>query len=485
MKVLKGILAFALLLCVIFAVFGCNGATDETAPPPPEKTDAPAEEDLTKETDCKHEYELEGIMKYTCAKCGETKTEVPKSLKILAIGNSFSVDAMEYLWQILDDVGVEDITLGNLYIGGCSLNTHYSNAKADSGSYTYYKNTAGTWTSREGHKISTALAEEEWDIVTLQQASNDSGMKDTYSNLDKLVEYVVNAVPSACKLYWHMTWAYQQNTSHDGFANYSRDQMQMYNAITEAVKAVPMKNKYIEGLIPCGTTVQNLRSSYVGDTLTRDGYHMSLGLGRYITGLTWLAALGGDVDEIEWMPEKSYTSDMPAIREAVKNAVAKPLEVTKSSYTQAPDRELVELESIFEDLGKEMSDYTELALEEVLNSYYNSTDSGYKSTRFSSANSSAGNLHQFNSTAIFEKSDIPEGSIIIIESGYQYRPEGWKSLNTVNAGGERPSNVILSVVTVTNAWWGSFNYRAFNISKQSGETMTYKDMGRLHIFVPN
>ena len=42
--------------------------------------------------------------------------EQDKSISILAIGNSFSVDAMEYLYGILNDIGYEDITLGNLYI---------------------------------------------------------------------------------------------------------------------------------------------------------------------------------------------------------------------------------------------------------------------------------------------------------------------------------------------------------------------------------
>ena len=50
-----------------------------------------------------------------------------KSVKILAIGNSFSDDAMEHLAVILKGAGVENISLGNLYIGGCSLETHYNN----------------------------------------------------------------------------------------------------------------------------------------------------------------------------------------------------------------------------------------------------------------------------------------------------------------------------------------------------------------------
>ena len=40
--------------------------------------------------------------------------------KILAIGNSFSDDAMEHLAEILVGEGYTDFVLGNLYIGGCS-----------------------------------------------------------------------------------------------------------------------------------------------------------------------------------------------------------------------------------------------------------------------------------------------------------------------------------------------------------------------------
>ena len=45
-------------------------------------------------------------------------------LRILAIGNSFSTDSMQYLYQIAKNAGVEEIVLGNLYYGGCSLDEH-------------------------------------------------------------------------------------------------------------------------------------------------------------------------------------------------------------------------------------------------------------------------------------------------------------------------------------------------------------------------
>ena len=64
-------------------------------------------------------------------------------LKILTIGNSFSDDTMQYVYQIAKDVGYKEVKLGNLFIGGCSLDKHATNAKENKASYEYRINTAG------------------------------------------------------------------------------------------------------------------------------------------------------------------------------------------------------------------------------------------------------------------------------------------------------------------------------------------------------
>jgi hypothetical protein len=71
-----------------------------------------------------------------------------KSIKILAIGNSFSQDAMQWQYQILEDAGYSSVTLGNLVIGGCSLQKHWGQANGDPPIYEYYKNTNGSWQVR-------------------------------------------------------------------------------------------------------------------------------------------------------------------------------------------------------------------------------------------------------------------------------------------------------------------------------------------------
>ena len=49
-------------------------------------------------------------------------------MKILAIGNSFSQDELRFLHGIAKSAGQEVMT-ANLYIGGCSLETHIKNIR--------------------------------------------------------------------------------------------------------------------------------------------------------------------------------------------------------------------------------------------------------------------------------------------------------------------------------------------------------------------
>ena len=67
-------------------------------------------------------------------------------LKVLAIGNSFSIDSMAHLWNMLNESGqYDDVKLGNLAIGGCSLDTHYNNIVNDNPLYEYWFNENGPY----------------------------------------------------------------------------------------------------------------------------------------------------------------------------------------------------------------------------------------------------------------------------------------------------------------------------------------------------
>lgn len=155
-----------------------------------------------------------------------------------------------------------------------------------------------------------------------------------------VIDIVKEHKPDA-DLVWHMTWAYQGNSTHTGFANYGNDQMTMYNAIVDALQLKILTNSNFINIIPSGTAVQNMRTSFVGDNLTRDGYHMSYDKGRYLTALCYAKALTGcDLSQVNYTPS-AYTfssSLLDAMKEAVNNAVAQPFEVTESTFGKDPDK---------------------------------------------------------------------------------------------------------------------------------------------------
>lgn len=206
--------------------------------------------------------------------------------RILAIGNSFSRDAIEQnLWDLANANGEKSI-IGNLYIGGCPIVTHVENSRSDSAAYVYRKiGTDGVRVETPAKRLSDALAEEPWDIVTVQQASYDSGNYESFALLSELVAYVRARVPSTTKILFHQTWAYAQNSTHGGFKRYNNDQMTMYNAICDCAKRA-VKDYGLDGWIPAGTAIQYGRATALGDNLNCDGHHLN-GVGKYIAACTW------------------------------------------------------------------------------------------------------------------------------------------------------------------------------------------------------
>lgn len=260
----------------------------------------------------------------------------PESIRILAIGNSFSDDSMWYLYDLLKQAGYDQVKLANLYIGSCTLQNHAYNINSGAQVYTYRVNDAGRWVDHESFSSADAVASDSWDVITLQQASGSSGMQDTYQpHIDTIVSKVRELCPGAA-LAWHMTWAYQEDSTHPEFYKYGHDQMGMYDSIVTAVKGNILTDKDFIMVIPTGTAIQNLRTSLYGDTVTRDGFHLAYDSGRLAAAMMWLKSLTGcDLGQITWTP--SAYAYMPvqiaAIREAVDNAYKNPFQVTPSQIT--------------------------------------------------------------------------------------------------------------------------------------------------------
>ncbi|MBQ3140503.1 MAG: DUF4886 domain-containing protein [Clostridia bacterium] len=244
-------------------------------------------------------------------------------MNILAIGNSFSQDATAYLEPICKAAGRED-RIVNLYIGGCPLKLHWENICKNAPRYEEQLEAQHT-----GRMLSIAEALEEgpWDVVTLQQASHDSGLEKTYyPYLSSIASFVRWKSPQA-KVWIHQTWAYEIDSNHGSFPVYDRDQNKMYAALTAAYAKA--SRAIGAPIIPCGETVQYLRKTPTFDyangglSLCRDGFHLSIPYGRYVAAAVWFEMLtGGDITQNTFVPQGADPAIIELLRGEVHRFVA-------------------------------------------------------------------------------------------------------------------------------------------------------------------
>lgn len=219
-------------------------------------------------------------------------------MKILAIGNSFSQNAMAYL-ERMAAAGKENFVLGNLVIGGCSLEKHCGNMENDKPEYAYEIRSNGGKVTLLDHKMSHALKSDDWDIITLQQVSQLGGKPESFEPyLKKLVDYIRKMQPNA-EILLHETWSYEKTTEHGGFKLYNCDQEKMYEEIHKTYKEI--SKRYGFRVIPSGTAFQKARQTDIfdvdhgGKSLCRkdDGFHASETHGQYLAGAVWYETLSG------------------------------------------------------------------------------------------------------------------------------------------------------------------------------------------------
>ncbi len=225
-------------------------------------------------------------------------------MKILSIGNSFTEDASYYFSKICKSANVE-IKHVALHIGGSTLKMHAENIRENLAAYTYELN--GIITARKV-SVSEVLREENWDIVTLQQQSANTGIYESYGeSIKNILAYIKENLPNAL-IYFYQTWAYELDSDNPDFKKFGNSQEIMFNSIEKTVERVCGENGDLP-IIPAGRVIQAVRANPLfdyangGQTLCRDGYHMHLIYGRYLVGLVWFATLlNDDLDRVTFVP---------------------------------------------------------------------------------------------------------------------------------------------------------------------------------------
>lgn len=282
------------------------------------------------------------------------------SLKVVVMGDKSAKDAWEFFPQIAKEAGI------NIKISILCMNVNKSNQASiynhrwQSYNYTHYQNTGDGWKTLSTNTSRTSvLKSEEWDYIVFNQSIWDSGKADTINAgdntfLSELCRTVKVDAKGKDKCLWMQTWAYEQNSRNNlfnGFKDYGENQMQMYEAICNAIQSCIVGDYYFkqkeankiatnalkDSVIPVGTAVQNMREAYWSDGLTRDAEYLS-NTGKVLAALMIFKSLTGyDVNGLE-LSDPVFDHARPhlgVIKESVNNAYLTPYAVTPSVYNTA------------------------------------------------------------------------------------------------------------------------------------------------------
>ncbi len=185
-------------------------------------------------------------------------------LKVLMIGNSFSICVGNDLPPIVNSVPGCAISLTSAYIGGCQFDRHWNNileCEANPAARQYRVNTwkaSGDGVVQAGEDVSLTdlIARGDWDVVTIQQASHQSWDYATYQPFaGNLLAYVRERNPKA-EILIQQTWAYRcdDNRIRVPSPQWGFDQEGFHARLTEAYGKLSRDSGGLR-IIPTGRAV--------------------------------------------------------------------------------------------------------------------------------------------------------------------------------------------------------------------------------------
>ena len=243
-----------------------------------------------------------------------------KPLKVLMIGNSFSICNLKQMPHVAKSMGLK-LDLASLYIGGCSLERHWNNVVASTNAafkpYRFDRTAEGVKVVVRGKaNIPDALVLDKWDVVTVQQASHFSWQPATYHPFgDSLVAKIRELAPQA-RIVVQETWSYppwDKRLKKFGF-----DQAEMYARLHGAYAAFAAKHGL--DVIPVGTVAEFVPNRNA--LFTKPDFHFNRE-GEYLQGLAFTAKLfGTDVRKCPYHPSWMKAARADEIKAAVMDAVA-------------------------------------------------------------------------------------------------------------------------------------------------------------------
>lgn len=288
-----------------------------------------------------------------------------KNIRILFIGNSFTLDATEHLPGILDAAGIKNVTLERAYHGAQTLNKYYTGFSTKIAHRNSWKSGETGWQGGNDYSnYNTTLDEffngDSYDIIFLQEAT---GSTDSYAGISastsatgiaatkNMIQKVYGKQPDKRPYIVYMMTQAQTSgystTTKEIHTYFGGDQIKMYESIVAHAKAV-MEQCEVDNIVATGTMLQNLRTSAINtdkkrDMTRGDGKHMDQGISRYGAACTVFESIIGPCVGKN-MDGNSYrfvsTSDLattvtdknaPYALQAARYAIEKPYEITDMS----------------------------------------------------------------------------------------------------------------------------------------------------------
>ncbi len=285
---------------------------------------------------------------------GDPSFNVEAGLRIFFIGNSFTKDAVEHLPGILDAAGITDVQMVHMYYGGRTIPEYNSGYSSATDYHCYICNPGATnWTDVSGKSLEVVAKSANWDIITIQEhtgrqlawgwTSTEKAAVDGLLNKLKANQDARGASP---KYYYILSQAYHDLSKAQNVSKPFTDTDTMWPVIAAQARSAVTECGF-DGIISTGAMLQNLRTSWANNAmgLTRDGYHMDLGLARYGASCTVFETIIGPNHKQELLDNNTFHPNVgtpvteynaPLALKAARHAIAHPYDVTDMSGETDP-----------------------------------------------------------------------------------------------------------------------------------------------------
>lgn len=221
------------------------------------------------------------------------------SLKVLHIGNSFTINSTSYLSDMVKAAGIDvnDMCLYRCYRGGGSFSTFIDNWNdIDSKSYSVSRVIGGITlpirscaTPYNGANIRKVFTDCRWDLIIIQQVSKYSheyaswNQDNIKGHLQELISLIRTYQPQA---------AIGVNLVHASY-RLGNNTDSLFRLIADSYRQFCIDYD-VDFIIPYGTAIQNIRNSSINTTrygFSNDKHHLASGVGQYVANAAYFEAL--------------------------------------------------------------------------------------------------------------------------------------------------------------------------------------------------